>query len=193
MSKSDGEVHFDEVLAAIGPNRISANGALGQEGADDAEIFISIAGPDISVIEPLTGLSNVPKRPFSGSVYLRPDPVGINLDEARLIVGDNQAEIDGVIGTAGGLHGTNVSVHGFGPELHNVSLLTGIPYLPYGKYDYRVSASIDDGVLTIDDFDANRRRSGVCGRWNAQHRRQCRRLRSRHIGFERGREPAGIV
>lgn len=153
VRKSSRDVSLENVVATIGDIRLVANGALDRKGPGGAEIFVSVSGPDISVIGPMTGLLDVPQKPFLVSTYLRPDPIGINLDEAKLIVGDNHADIDGVIGTVDGVSGTNVTVHGFGPELHSISLLTGTPYLPYGAYDYTTRISIDDDVLTVDNFD----------------------------------------
>ncbi|MFT5501179.1 MAG: hypothetical protein ACI88G_001312, partial [Woeseiaceae bacterium] len=153
IRKSGRNVSFEDVAASIGEIRIVAKGALGEEVSDDKEIFISVTGPDISIIGPITGLPDVPRKPFQASAFLRPDPIGINLDDAKLVVGDNHADIDGVIGTVDGVSGTNVSIHGYGPELLNISLLTGIPYMPEGAYDYTTRISIDDDVLTIDEFD----------------------------------------
>lgn len=150
--KSGRRVHFDNVVAMFGQNRIEANGTVDPDGGVDSEVFLSITGPDISFIQGMANLPDVPAKPFSASAYLRPDPIGINIDDAKLKVGDNQAEIDGVIGTIDGASGTDISIRAFGPELHNVSLLTGIPYLPYGEYEYRLDFDIEDETLTVRNF-----------------------------------------
>jgi len=153
VEKSGRSARFDDVRANIGQIAITANGSLGPDGGDGTEIFASLSGPDISVIETMVGLADIPKKPFSVSAYLRPDPVGIKLDETKLVVGDNELELDGVISTLVGASGTNINVHGFGSELGSVSLLTGIPYMPRGAYDYTANLSIDDGSLAVEGFD----------------------------------------
>ena len=153
--KKDGQnVDFDNVAATVGDVQIGANGKLDRQGGDDTEVYISVSGPDISVIQTMTGLQDMPTRPFSATAYLRPDPIGINLDDAKLKVGANNLEVDGVIGTIDGLSGTDLSIHGFGPELQSIKLLTGTPYLPLGAYDYQGSISIEGSELSIRSFDA---------------------------------------
>lgn len=152
--RKDGQnVDFDEVTAAIGDIRIGANGKLDRQGGEDTEVFVSVSGPDVSVLEPMTGLQDMPERPFSASAFLRPDPIGVNLDEAKLTVGTNNLHVDGVIGTIDGLTGTDISIHGFGPELQSVKLLTGTPYLPLGEYDYKGSVGVEGSELSVRSFD----------------------------------------
>jgi len=153
IRKTGNDVRFDEVEATVGPNRIAANGSLGSDGGEDTEIFLNVSGPDISVIGSVLGLPDVPRRPFSASANLRPDPAGISIHEARLAVGDNQVEIDGIISTENGISDTNFRIHGFGQDLHSIALLTDMPYLPHGAYDYTTSAKISGEVLLIEKLD----------------------------------------
>ena len=153
IEKNGQNLAFDNVTASIGEIQIGANGKLDRQSGDDTEIFISISGPDISVIEPMTGLKDVPERPFAASAILRPDPVGVDLDDAKLTVGDNNLQVDGIVGTTDKLNGTQVTLHGFGPELQSVRFLAGTPYLPKGEYDYKANVEITGDELSFRNVE----------------------------------------
>jgi len=153
IRKTGNDLHFDEVEATVGLNRIAANGSLGPAGGDDTNIFLSVSGPDISVIGSLIGMPDVLPRSFSASANLRPDAAGISLHETSLRVGDNQLEIEGTVSTDNGISGTKLRIHGFGQDLQSISRLTSIPYLPHGAYDYTTSARVSGETLSIEKLD----------------------------------------
>ena len=59
IQKTGASLRFDEVKAIVGANRISANGAIGEQGSPDTQISLSVSGPDISMLGPMTGLEGI--------------------------------------------------------------------------------------------------------------------------------------
>lgn len=145
---------FDNVEVIVGANRIAANGAIGQKGSPATEINISASGPDISILQAMTGLRGIPSKPFNVSATIKPDPVGIRIENANGVFGDNRLEIDGAIATAEGLSGTNLYISGSGPELKNVALLTGVPYLPEGPFEFGGRVQLKKDELRLSDATA---------------------------------------
>lgn len=154
IQKTGASWRFDDVEAAVGENRIAADGALGEREGAAAELTFSASGPDVSVLQAMTGLDGLPPRPFNVSARVRPDRAGIVLENATGVVGDNHLDIDGVIGTGRGLTGTSLGFRAAGPELRNVALLTGVPYLPTGPFEFAGRVRVDGDLLYVDDATA---------------------------------------
>ena len=144
---------FNDVEATVGPNRLQVSGSI----SDDAstEIVFSARGPDTSVFAGITGLEGLPPRPFEVSARIQPHTAGIRVQDARASVGGNHLDMDGVIATASDLIGTQLKISGGGPELGNVALLTGVPYLPSGPFEFAGSIGIDKSGVLVDEFSAS--------------------------------------
>ena len=156
IQKSGASVRFDDLKIAVGENRISANGAIGGQGSDETEITFSASGPDISILQAMTGLHGIPQKPFTISAHVRPDKAGVKLQDAVGVFGDNRVEAHGLIGLKGGLTGTDLRVKVSGSDLMNVSLLAGAPYLPAGPFKAAARIQIKDGsLLTVSDATAD--------------------------------------
>jgi len=151
IQKTGASVRFDEVKAIVGANRISANGAIGKRGSADTEISFSASGPDISILGPMTGLQGIQARPFDISAIVRPDPAGIRIENARGDFGEIQIGVDGVIGTAKGLTGTDLHLRADGTDLRYVALLAGVPYLPDGPFNIGARARINRNELRLSE------------------------------------------
>jgi len=155
IQKSGASVRFDEVVAIVGENRIVANGAIGGQGSPDTEISFSASGPDISILGPMTGLQGIQPRAFDISAIVKPDPVGIRIEEAKGDFGEIQIGVDGVVGTAKGQTGTDLSVRAGGTDLRYVALLAGVPYLPEGPFNIGARARIDENGLRLSEGTAD--------------------------------------
>lgn len=155
IEKSGSSWQFSNLVAIVGGNRVAANGSIGD--GQDTEIEFSAAGPDISFLQPMTGLQGLPEKPYEVSARIRPAREGVKVEDAIGVFGDNRAEIDGVIGTGGGLVGTRLAVRARGPELHNIALLTGVPYFPTGPFEVSAIVGVDRNAIVIDNLKATAR------------------------------------
>ena len=150
--RKNGETwRFDDFNFQVGANLFEVSGELDSSNAAADQIDVTASGPDISILQGMTGLQGIPARPFDVSVRLKPDPAGLRLENAVAVFGDNRVEVDGVLGLRDRLTGTNLSIRASGPELHNVALLTGVPYLPTGPFEFTGRALIRNDTLTIED------------------------------------------
>jgi len=151
IQKTGASLRFDEVQAIVGANRISANGAIGEQGSPDTQISFSVSGPDISILGPMTGLEGIQARPFDVSAVIKPHKAGIEIENAKGDFGEIQLELDGVVGTAREMQGTDLSLRAIGSDLRHVALLAGVPYLPDGPFDLGVRARINRNELRLSD------------------------------------------
>jgi uncharacterized protein involved in outer membrane biogenesis len=151
LQKTGNDVRFDDVQAMVGENRILANGAIGGEDNADAQINFSATGPDISILGPITGLSGIQPRPFDISAVIKPDPAGIRIEGAKGDFGEIQIEVDGILGTARGLTGTDLIARATGSDLRYIALLAGVPYLPGGPFEVGARARIEGRELRLSE------------------------------------------
>lgn len=160
--QADGNVNklgdawrFRGFLIEVGENSFSVDGAIDPDDDAASEIRFSAAGPDISFLQPMTGLEGLPERPFDISGRIGRDPVGVIVREGTAVFGDNKVGLNGIIGIADGLNGTRIEFMAAGPELTNVAMLTGVPYLPAGPFDVSAKLEIDSDELIIESANAN--------------------------------------
>jgi uncharacterized protein involved in outer membrane biogenesis len=154
MRKAGTSLRLDEVNAVIGENRISANGAIGEQGSPDTQISFSVSGPDISILGPITGLEGIQARPFDVSAVIKPHKAGLEIENAKGDLGEIQLEVDGVVATGKGMQGTDLSLRATGSDLRHVALLAGVPNLPDGPFDLGVRARINRNELRLSDGTA---------------------------------------
>ena len=144
----------NDVNAVVGENRITANGSVRAGSEDGAEIVLRATGPDISIVQDFTDLQGIPAKPFDVQARVQSDPVGIEIEEGIGVFGDNRIDIDGIIAVQGGMVGTSLQVILQGPELHNVALLTGVPYLPDGPFKASGGVRIEQNLMLLEDVNA---------------------------------------
>jgi len=154
IQKTGADWRFDNTRVSVGENRIAANGVYQGRRSADSEITVTASGPDISFLQPMTGLRGLPARSYEISGRISPDSAGMRLSNAIGVFGDKRISVDGVIGTVQGLGGTSLSVHAEGPELKNVALLTRVPLLPDGPFDVDGDIRVEENLLSIDDATA---------------------------------------
>ena len=140
--------------ATVGDYRISANGSLTVGSRDDSQISFRAVGPDISILQEFTGLRGLPARPFDVSATIRSHPDGVAIEQATGLFDDNRLEVAGVVAADEGLVGTTLSVEVSGPELGNLEILTGVPYLPDGPFDISGQVRFAKQALQIDRAEA---------------------------------------
>ena len=145
----------NDVNAAVGENRITANGSVRAGSEDGAEIVLRATGPDISIVQDFMDLQGIPARPFdvqsTCAVRIRPE---LRVEEGLGIFGDNRVSVDGIVSVQDGMAGTSLQVSLQGPELHNVALLTGVPYLPDGPFEASGGVRIEQNMLLLEDVNA---------------------------------------
>ena len=151
VQKSGVDWRFDDFIAQVGDNQVRANGQLGGKDAAANVINVSMTGPDISILQPVTGLKGLPSGPFDVSARVKKDRAGIMLEDAQGVFGDYRLVVDGVIGTGKGLTGTNLQIRGSGPELKNVALLMEVLFLPSGPFEFAGRVRIDRNLLYVND------------------------------------------
>ena len=88
---------FDDFEIQVGANRLTVSGELDSSNAAVDQIAITATGPDISILQDITGLQGIPARPYNVSVRLRPADAGLRLESAVGVFGDNLVEVDGVL------------------------------------------------------------------------------------------------
>ncbi len=154
IKKSDKRWLFDDFRAVIGKNSFAANGLIGDDGIDDAEISFSASGPNNLFIQSITGLEGFPPKPYAISARIRPDPVGAKIEGATATFGDNKIKIDGVIPIDGGLSGTKLTVGLSGTDLSHIAALTATPHLPDGPYQINAGIRLTSKSLQLDSVSA---------------------------------------
>ena len=154
IQRNGSSVEFDDVKISVGKNKITANGSIGGQGSTDTEITFSASGPDLSILQPMTGLNGIPQKPFTVSAHIRPADSGIKLQDATGVFGDNRVEANGLIGTKSGWTGTDLHIQMSGNDLESVSLLSKAPYLPAGPFTAAGHVQIDDDLLNVSEATA---------------------------------------
>ena len=151
MQKTGKSLRFDDVEATIGPNRIRANGAIGERGGDDTQIDFRATGPDISILGPITGLQGIQPRAFDISAVIKPDKVGLRIENATADFGEIQMAVDGAVGMTNGMTGTDLRLSASGTDLRQIALLAGVPMLPGGPFDVGVRAQFGNKQLRLSE------------------------------------------
>jgi uncharacterized protein involved in outer membrane biogenesis len=151
IQKSGADWRFDDFTGQVGDNQIRANGQLGGKDGAANEISISMTGPDVSMLQPITGLKGLPSGSFDVSARVKKQGAGLLVEEAKAVFGDYSLDVKGVIGTGKGLTGTSLQVRGSGPELENVALLTEVVFLPSGPFEFAGRMRIDRNLLYVND------------------------------------------
>ncbi len=155
LQKEGGFWNVSDAKARVGENRITAHGSVNAGGEDAAEIVFRAQGPDVSILEDFTDLRGIPARDYDVRARIRSNPAGIRVEEGLGIFGDNRVSVDGIVAVQGGMVGTSLRISLQGPELHNVAILTGVPYLPDGPFDASGSIRIEQDLLILGGVNAS--------------------------------------
>jgi hypothetical protein len=145
----------EDVDVAVGENRLTVNGQIETGSSGTTEIDIDARGPNIAFIQDFTDLQGIPARPYEISATVRPDPLGIQVDDGVGVFGENRIEVDGVVALQSGLEGTVLDAVLSGPDLHNVRLLTDVPYLPTGPFDASGRVRFSADSLLLENIEAS--------------------------------------
>ena len=139
---------------AVGNNRLTVDGQLVTGSRGTTQIDIKASGPDISFIQQFTDLEGIPSRPYDISATIRPDPLGIQVDNGLGIFGESRLGVDGVIALRPGLDGTDLHVELSGPELRYLELLASVPNLPGGSFDIEGGVEFHGDAVRLDSVVA---------------------------------------
>lgn len=154
VQKQDDSWRINAVDAEVGENTFAATGSVTVGRRADNEIVFRAAGPNIAFLEDFTELRGLPEKPFAIGARLRSDPGGIAVDNGAATFGDNRLDIDGVIAVRPGLVGSRFDVRARGPQLRDIAVLAGVPYLPAGPFDAAVGLQFDEDLLRISEATA---------------------------------------
>ncbi len=131
-------VDLSDVVAVIDSNRISIDGAIGTvRGLVGTDVTVDISGPDLGragrLADDLTKLPELPPEPYTLTTGLSIDDTGYEIDGLRATLDKAVAAVDGRIGTAAKLVGTDLTVTADGPNASLFSALTGVtvPVAPF--------------------------------------------------------------
>lgn len=168
ISKSGRSIDAREVSMFVGDNTLTADGSIKLGESDRSQLVFHSKGPNIARLLSFAGLQGLPERPFDISARIESDPEGVRIQESVARFGANVMQAKGVVVIGPGLVGTNLEASLEGPELHNVALLTGVPYLPKGPFHAEGGVRFADDVLEFGDVvwnvgDMEGRTSGHIG------------------------------
>jgi uncharacterized protein involved in outer membrane biogenesis len=150
LHKQGNAIRVQGLDARVGSNRIRADGSLTVGRREDSEISLRAEGPDISVLQDFTELKGLPPSSFAVTARIKSHPTGIAIQEAVGVFGDHRVQADGVVTSNRGLVGTSLQVLMQGPELQDIALLTGIPYLPAGPFDISANLRFETDLLVFE-------------------------------------------
>jgi uncharacterized protein involved in outer membrane biogenesis len=129
------------VHASIGENVVTADGSMTIGRREDSAITFRAVGPNIAILEDFTNLRGIVPRTYDITASLRSDPRGVALQDVTALFDDIRIELDGVVTDEPGAAGTTLQAKMSGSELHDLVVLSGVPYLPAGPFE--VSAQVD--------------------------------------------------
>ena len=155
LQRNGNQWQAEGIDARVGDNRLVVNGRLETSSNLESRIALQADGPDISILQDFTDLQGIPQRPFDIDVVVRSHPDGILVEEGTGLFGDNRIDAQGTIVLQAGLDGTAGSVRLSGPELQNVALVTGLPYLPAGPFDISGDVAVQGDLLRLDGLVAS--------------------------------------
>ncbi len=140
-----GDVRVDQgacvlegLVAEVEDNRFVVDGTvMPVSDLVGTDLRIEVTAPDLQnagrLISGFTDLPDLPPEPLALATHLRVDDAGYEIDELRATLDKAVATVDGRIGAASGLAGTNLRVTADGPNASLFSALTGVtvPVAPF--------------------------------------------------------------
>ncbi|HSG97747.1 MAG TPA: hypothetical protein VLA11_07135 [Woeseiaceae bacterium] len=156
------------IHASVGENVITADGSMTIGRREDSAIALRAVGPNIAILEDMTGLRGIVPRTYDITATLRSDPRGVALQDVTALFDDIRIELDGVVTDEPGAAGTTLQAKMSGSELHDLVVLSGVPYLPAGPFEIAAQVDIErdrvrfaNAEATVADLVASA--SGVAG------------------------------
>jgi uncharacterized protein involved in outer membrane biogenesis len=133
-----GRVDLDNVVTDIDSNHVTLDGTIAPvRGLVGTDVRIDVNGPDLGragrLAAGLTQMPELPAEPFSLTTRLSIDEAGYEIDDLHATLDRAMAAVDGRVGTAANMVGTDLSVTADGPNSSLFSSVTGItvPVAPF--------------------------------------------------------------
>jgi len=138
---------LNAVSLELGGSHFMANGTVGEPpGFTDTQLNIEAAGPSMANFRFLPGLQEAPDLPFqiNGNVGLQDS--GLTFEDLKLKLGNNDLQLNGILGLNDQFEGTNLQTRMSLPNLASLGLLLGVEGLPAEHLDVNGSYQrIPDG------------------------------------------------
>lgn len=154
---SGGHVDLDTVVTEIGSNRVTVDGTLAPvAGLVGTDLRIDVEGPDLGsagrLAAGLTQVPDLPAEPFSLATRLSIDDAGYEIDGLRATLDRAVAEVDGHVGKAANMVGTDLTVTADGPSSSLFSSLTGVS-LPEAPFKVRGRIHRTDAAIQFEHVE----------------------------------------
>ncbi len=144
-----GTCVLEGLVAGVEDNRIAIDGTvMPVRDLVGTDVLIELTSPDLQkagrLFSGFAALSDLPPEPLTLTTRLHIDDAGYELDGFRATLDNAVATIDGRIGAASDLAGTNLTVTADGPNASLFSALTGVtvPVAPF-KVSGRIARTED--------------------------------------------------
>jgi len=149
-------VNLGDVVVVIDSNHISVDGAIGKvRGLVGTDVTVDISGPDLGragrLAEDLTRIPDLPPKPFTLETRLSIDDAGYEIDGLRATLDKATAAVDGRVGSAPKMVGTDLDITASGPDALLFTALTGVavPLAPF-KVSGRIQRT--NAAVLFDHF-----------------------------------------
>jgi len=154
----DSGYRLDGVSATLGSLHVRADGrVVASAGLVGTDLRLHIEDPDLSHPASIAGMTGLPSLPLRIDGRLRVGRAGYRLDGVTASAGDIDVEVEGLIGAAADLEGTEVQVTARGPRLSSLEPYLHQPGLPPAPFsvvgDLRVTGAgyeLDNVVAEVD-------------------------------------------
>ncbi len=152
----DGDsIRLDGVSARLGPNTARLDGTvMAVAGFEGTTLQLDAAGPDLSWLEPVTGLEDLPSRPYRLVGGVRVESGGLRLDAVNGRVGEVTARLDGRISLSPGFAGTDLRLAAEGPDASIPASMAGISGTPAEPFRIEGGLKRSDAGFDLDDLQA---------------------------------------
>ena len=149
----DGKrVECEKLEARAGGSELSADGVLGMPPEfAETDIGFVLSVPHPPVFERLAGI-DLPDEPLHAEGRLLPGAGGVELQNLSVRLGESVLRVEGLLGDLPSLEGTDLEVHGQGPDLSVFDELAGVP-LPALSFEIDGGLAWDGEGLGLDGVD----------------------------------------
>jgi hypothetical protein len=155
LAPEGDDVVLHGVRARLGGSSLAVEGRIAAvAGLLGTDLRVRAEGPGLAWLEPISGLGGLPDEPYRVEGGVGVVGSGYRLRDVRAELGGTTLEVDGLVGRAPGLTGTELAVHAAGPDLSRVAVLAGLEGLPGEPFELRGGLRIADGGYELTAVSA---------------------------------------